>query len=144
MGTLGEIKRMAGSIKTNPCPRLLDQDGISPMDAAAKRAVPSSPVLSAPTPAYVEQAFRRYLECVILSHGFARARCDECKHEFLIAFSCKGRGVYTFCNTRRMVETAAYLTDHVFPHNSYLCQKMFFRSKIEQIGRCKPSSGIGT
>ena len=29
--------------------------------------------------------------------------------------SCKGRGVCPSCNTRRMVETAAHLTDHVFP-----------------------------
>jgi hypothetical protein len=66
-------------------------------------------------PAHVKQAFRRYLECGILAHGFARAYCDECKHEFLIAFSCKGRGVCPSCNTRRMVETAAHLADHVFP-----------------------------
>ena len=44
-------------------------------------------------PAYIEQAFRRYLDCGILAHGFARAHCDECGHDFLIAFSCKGRGV---------------------------------------------------
>jgi hypothetical protein len=66
-------------------------------------------------PAHVKQAFRRYLECGILAHGFARAYCDECKHDFLIAFSCKGRGVCPSCNTRRMVETAAHLADHVFP-----------------------------
>jgi len=66
-------------------------------------------------PAYVERAFRRYLECGILAHGFARAYCDECKLDFLIAFSCKGRGVCPSCNTRRMVETAAHLADHVFP-----------------------------
>ena len=28
-----------------------------------------------PVPAYVEREFRRYLECGILAHGFARARC---------------------------------------------------------------------
>jgi len=66
-------------------------------------------------PAYVEQAFRRYLYCGILANGFARAHCDECGHDFLIAFSCKGRGVCPSCNTRRMAETAAHLTDHVFP-----------------------------
>lgn len=37
----------------------------------------------------------------ILAHGFARARCDECGHDFLIAFSCKGRGICPSCNTRR-------------------------------------------
>lgn len=31
------------------------------------------------------------------------------------AFYCKGRGVCPSCNTRRMVQTAAHLTDHVFP-----------------------------
>lgn len=66
-------------------------------------------------PAHVEQAFHRYLDCGILANGFARAHCDECGHDFLIAFSCKGRRVCPSCNTRRMVETAAHLTDHVFP-----------------------------
>ena len=66
-------------------------------------------------PAHVERTFRRYLECGILAHGFARAYCDECQHDFLIAYSCKCRGVCPSCNTRRMAETAAHLVDHVFP-----------------------------
>jgi hypothetical protein len=66
-------------------------------------------------PAHVEREFRRYLECGILAHGFARARCAECGHDFLIAYSCKGRGVCPACNARRMVETAAHLADHVLP-----------------------------
>jgi hypothetical protein len=57
-------------------------------------------------PEYVEGEFRRYLECGILAHGFARARCGDCGHDFLIAFSC---------NARRMAETAAHLADNVFP-----------------------------
>ncbi len=66
-------------------------------------------------PSYVEKAFRRYLECGILAYGFARARCDQCGHDFLIAFSCKGRGVCPSCTARRMAETAAHLIDHVLP-----------------------------
>jgi hypothetical protein len=46
-----------------------------------------------PVPPYVEREFRRYLECGVLAHGFARARCGDCGHDFLIAFSCKGCGV---------------------------------------------------
>jgi DNA-directed RNA polymerase subunit RPC12/RpoP len=68
-----------------------------------------------PVPAYVEREFRRYLECGILAHGFARARCGQCGRDFLIAFSCKGRAVCPSCNARRMVETAPHLTDHVLP-----------------------------
>ncbi|MBT5420052.1 MAG: IS91 family transposase [Candidatus Cloacimonetes bacterium] len=65
-------------------------------------------------PAHIEKDFRHYLECGILSYGFARARC-ECGHEFLVAFSCKGRGICPSCNTRHMAETAAHLVDNVFP-----------------------------
>ena len=65
-------------------------------------------------PAYVEKAFRKYLECGIFTHGFARARCDDCGHDYLVAFSCKGRSVCPSCNTRRMAEAAAHLSDHVF------------------------------
>jgi len=64
---------------------------------------------------YVRQAFRKYLECGIFAHGFARAWCDDCGHDYFVAYSCKGRGVCPSCNTRRMVETAAHLCDHVFP-----------------------------
>lgn len=66
-------------------------------------------------PAVTEREFRRYLECGILAHGFARARCTDCGHDFLVAYSCKGRGVCPSCTTRRMVETAAHLADHVIP-----------------------------
>ena len=66
-------------------------------------------------PAYVEKAFRKYLECGIFAHGFARVRCDDCGDDFFVAFSCKGRGVCPSCNTRPMAEAAAHLTDHVFP-----------------------------
>ena len=55
-------------------------------------------------PAQAEREFRRYLECGILAHGFARARCDDCGHDFLVAFSCKGRGVCPSCTTRRMAD----------------------------------------
>ena len=53
-------------------------------------------------PQYVERELRRYLECAILAHGFARARCAECSHDFLIAFSCKGRGYAKRRNMRSM------------------------------------------
>lgn len=66
-------------------------------------------------PRFLEARFRSYLRCGILAHGFARARCSGCGHDFLVAFSCKGRGVCPSCNARRMASTAAHLTDHVIP-----------------------------
>jgi DNA-directed RNA polymerase subunit RPC12/RpoP len=63
---------------------------------------------------YVRQAFRKYPACGIFAHGFTRARCNDCGRDYFVAYSCKGRGVCPSCNTRRMVETVAHLTDHVF------------------------------
>ena len=67
-------------------------------------------------PVHVEKEFRSYLKCGILAHGFARARCSSCGYDFLVAFSCKGRGACPSCNAKRMAQTAAHLVDHVFPH----------------------------
>lgn len=50
----------------------------------------------------------RHFRARICPRPLRRVRPD-----FLIAYSCKGRGVCPACNTRRMVETAAHLADHV-------------------------------
>ena len=40
-------------------------------------------------PDIVKEEFDALLECGILANGFLRARCEECAHEKLEAFSCK-------------------------------------------------------
>ena len=62
----------------------------------------------------------------ICAHGLARARFDDRERDYFVAFSCKCRGFCPSCNTRRMVETAAHLSNHVFPRcgfasGCYLC-----------------------
>ena len=66
-------------------------------------------------PEYVKREFQEYLRCGILANGFLRLQCTSCKHERLVAFSCKGRGFCPSCGGRRMAERAAHLVDHVFP-----------------------------
>lgn len=39
----------------------------------------------------VAEVVEKFLACGILTHGFARVRCGACRHEFLLAFSCKCR-----------------------------------------------------
>ena len=68
-----------------------------------------------PVPQYVDKEFQKYLDCGILSKGFACAHCVNCNKDFLIALSCKGRGICPSCNTRAMVETAAHLVENVIP-----------------------------
>jgi hypothetical protein len=67
-------------------------------------------------PGFVERAFRGFLECGVLAHGFLRVHCDSCGLDRLIPFSCKKRGVCHSCGGRRMADTAAHLVDRVFTH----------------------------
>ena len=68
-----------------------------------------------PVPYYILKEFQKYLGCGILAKGFACAHCEDCRKDFLIAFSCKGRGICPSCNTRAMVETATHLIENVLP-----------------------------
>ena len=68
-----------------------------------------------PVPGYIEDELRGYLACGLLCFGFARAVCMTCRTGFVVAFSCKGRGVCPSWNGRHMAQTAAHLADHVIP-----------------------------
>jgi len=45
----------------------------------------------------LDGAVARYLDCGIFERGFDRIRCPDCLTEFLLAFSCKGRGLCPAC-----------------------------------------------
>jgi hypothetical protein len=60
-----------------------------------------------------DEAVARYLDCGVWDSGFARVRCRRCPQEFLVAFSCKGRGLCPSCGAKRAAELAAFLVDEV-------------------------------
>jgi ribosomal protein S27E len=68
-----------------------------------------------PLPKYVQAEFEAYLKCGRFEHGFLRVRCEDCRSEKLVAFSCKRRGFCPSCGARRMTESAALLVDEVLP-----------------------------
>ena len=43
----------------------------------------------------------------MLAHGFARVRCESCKDERLVAFSCNGRGLCPSYNAKRAGDSGA-------------------------------------
>ena len=60
-----------------------------------------------------------YLNCGIIAHGAARARCPECNNSILVAFSCKKRGVCPSCGAKRAVIFAEHIAEEVLkkvPH----------------------------
>ena len=68
-----------------------------------------------PVPRFVEREIHAYLDCGVLANGFLRVHCDDCGHDRVVAFSCKGRGFCPSCGGRRMADTAAHLVERVLP-----------------------------
>ena len=57
----------------------------------------------------VDRTVQQFLRCGLLEHGFARLRCDACRGELLLAFSCKTRGLCTSCGARRTASWARWV-----------------------------------
>jgi len=69
----------------------------------------------------------------VLAHGFARVRCESCKDELLVAFSCKGRGVCPSCNAKRAHVTAVHLVEQVLPHVPYRQWTLSFPHRVRWV-----------
>ncbi len=72
---------------------------------------------------YVKQVIYRYLDCGILHNGFARVKCGECCHEYLLAFSCKRRLFCPSCHQKRVVEFGEWLCEEALkavPHRHFV------------------------
>ena len=81
------------------------------------KRIPRIPALAA------KQVIYRYLGCGILHNGFARVKCEECGHEFLLAFSCKRRHFCPSCHQKRVVEFGEWLCEEVLkevPHRHFV------------------------
>ena len=57
----------------------------------------------------IRETVYKYLNCGDLKQGFARLRCPDCGHEYVLAFSLKGRYFCTSCHTKRAVAFAEWL-----------------------------------
>jgi hypothetical protein len=60
-----------------------------------------------------DKAVAAFLDCGILENGFARVRCGRRAAEYLVAFSCKSRGLCPSCVAKRAAELAAFLHEEV-------------------------------
>ena len=72
---------------------------------------------------YIEKVIYRYLDCGDLHQGFARIRCNDCGHEYLLSFSCKRRHFCPSCHQKRVVEFGEWLCMDVLkkiPHRHFV------------------------
>jgi len=64
----------------------------------------------------IAEVIEKYLECGDLT-------CDHCGHEYLLAFSCKGRSFCPSCNMKRALQFSEWLTTEVLEkvtHQQYV------------------------
>ena len=64
----------------------------------------------------------KFLDCGDLEHGFARIRCDHCKTDHLLAFSCKGRWFCPSFHQKKVQLFGALLAESILypvPHRHY-------------------------
>ena len=54
-----------------------------------------------------------FLRCGDLHAGFTRLHCAACGHDFLLAFSCKQRGLCATCHQRRTLTEAATIAEQI-------------------------------
>jgi hypothetical protein len=69
------------------------------------------------------RAVEKFLACGILEQGFARVRCDRCRAEFLVAFSCKARILCPSCHAKRLEIWSDWLEHELLyavPHRQYV------------------------
>jgi hypothetical protein len=96
---------------------------------------------------YIEKVIYRYLDCGGLHNGFARVKCKDCGHEYLLAFSCKRRHFCPSCHQKRVVEFGERLCMDVLkkvPHRHFvfsipkILRKYFLydRKLLADLSRC--------
>jgi len=68
---------------------------------------------------YVMTVIYKYLDCGDLHFGFARMRCEDCGHEYLLAFSCKRRHFCPSCYQKRVIEYGEWLLTNVLKDVPY-------------------------
>ncbi|MFQ5938373.1 MAG: transposase, partial [Acidiferrobacterales bacterium] len=70
-----------------------------------------------------ENTLERFLDCGDLHKGFARVYCRQCRHDYLLAFSCKTRGLCPSCHQKRMFAHGEWVEAYVLapvPHRQYV------------------------
>ncbi len=68
------------------------------------------------------QVIERFIECGDPHYGFARVYCDACRHDYLLAYSCKPRTFCPSCHQKRVLLYAGKLANVLapVPHRQYV------------------------
>ncbi len=85
---------------------------------------------------------KRFLDVGDLHKAFARVYCDQCGHDYLLAYSCKTRYFCPSCHQKRILAYGEWLENNVLapvPHRQYVFAlpkliRPFFRHRRRYLG----------
>ena len=91
----------------------------------------------------ISDVVQKFLQCGDLKQGFARVRCPECHHEYLLAFSCRGRWFCPSCHAKIVIQFGERLKEEILypvPHRQYVFSipiilRHFFKYDRKLLGR---------
>jgi hypothetical protein len=70
----------------------------------------------------IPEVVNKFMDCGDLEQGFARVRCDYCKHEFILPFSCRQRYFCPSCHQKKVQLFGELLTESILypvPHRHF-------------------------
>ena len=90
----------------------------------------------------IGRSVEKFLDCGDLQEGFARVRCPKCRHEFFVAYSCRGRCFCPSCYRKRALQTALWLSQEIcaaVPHRQFVFTipkrlRIYFRFERRLLG----------
>lgn len=90
----------------------------------------------------ITKAVTKFLGCGDPRQGFARVRCPQCRYEFFVAFSCRGRSLCPSCHQKRALKTALFIDQEVsarVPHRQFVFTipkrlRVYFRTDRRLLG----------
>ena len=96
---------------------------------------------------HVKDVIHQYLDCGDPHNGFARIKCNDCNHEFLLPFSCKRRHFCPSCHQKRVITFGEELCENVLkavPHRHWVFSIpkrlriyfLFDRKLLPKLSRC--------
>ncbi len=91
----------------------------------------------------ISEVVNEYLRCGDLKEGFARVRCPDCGHEYLLAFSCKGRWFCPCCHAKKVIQFGELLKNTILypiPHRQYVFSipimlRVYFKHERELLSK---------
>jgi len=87
-------------------------------------------------------AVAKFLDCGDLRQGVARVRCSQCRYEFFVAFSCRGRSLCPSCHQKRALKSALFISQEIaacVPHRQFVFTipkrlRIYFRTDRRLLG----------